>query len=182
MGDVSQVATLLETGDLEGAAKLVEKQRGLEAEVVRQGVQAAKLGPTSVEKIVEKVIISERLKYSRFLSFLGTLGNNAPFIGLFGTVLGIISAFAALAKNAKAGTMTSGGSNIMSGISEALVATAVGLLVALPAVAVYNIFARWMKNISERGELLGKALAAHLESVPPEHGDGAVPLKTASGK
>lgn len=165
IGDVGPLAERLQKGDLEGAAKDVSSRRGLEAEVVRQGVAAASLGPASVEKVVQKVLKEERLRYERFLSFLGTLGNNAPFIGLFGTVLGIISAFAELAKNAKAGTMTSGGSNIMAGISEALVATAVGLLVALPAVAMYNVFSRWLKTIALRGEVLGDALAAHLESL-----------------
>jgi biopolymer transport protein ExbB len=168
LGDVSDVAAKLQRGELEAAAKAVEGKRGLEAEVVRQGVSAVHLGPASVEKVVQMVIKEQRLRYERFLSFLGTLGNNAPFIGLFGTVLGIISAFAALAQNAKAGTMTSGGSNIMEGISEALVATAVGLLVALPAVAMFNVYGRWLKTIAARGEVLGDALAAHLESVPAE--------------
>jgi biopolymer transport protein ExbB len=66
---------------------------------------------------------------------LGTLGNNAPFIGLFGTVLGIIKAFADLAKNQGGGATV-----VMAGIADALVATAVGLLVALPAVVAFNIF------------------------------------------
>ena len=175
LGDVSALARKLQRGDLEGAVKDVEHARGLEAEVVRQGVEAASQGPATVAKVVERVIKEERLRYERFLSFLGTLGNNAPFIGLFGTVLGIISAFAALARSAKAGTMTSGGSNIMTGISEALVATAVGLIVALPAVALYNTFARWMKTIAARGEVLGDALQAHLEAVPPESGPVALP-------
>lgn len=184
MGSVGDVAALLQKGDFEGAVKAVADKRGLEAEVVRQGVQAAPLGPSSVEKVVSKVLKEERLRYERFLSFLGTLGNNAPFIGLFGTVLGIIQAFSELAKNAKAGTMTTGGSNIMAGISEALVATAVGLLVALPAVATYNVFARWIKTISVRGEVLGDALAAHLESVAEPEGSSPVALAkpATSGK
>jgi biopolymer transport protein ExbB len=170
IGDVSSLSRQLQTGDLSGAVKAVEGRRGLEAEVVRQAVAAASLGPASVELVVQKVVKEERLRYERFLSFLGTLGNNAPFIGLFGTVLGIISAFAELAKNAKAGSMTTGGSNIMSGISEALVATAVGLLVALPAVFMFNIFQRWLKTITARGEVLGDALGAYLAS---ESTDGA---------
>jgi biopolymer transport protein ExbB len=77
----------------------------------------------------------ERLMLEKHLGILGTLGNNAPFIGLFGTVLGIIKAFADLAKNQGGGAAV-----VMSGIAEALVATAVGLLVALPAVVAFNIF------------------------------------------
>jgi biopolymer transport protein ExbB len=77
----------------------------------------------------------ERLALEKHLGILGTLGNNAPFIGLFGTVLGIIKAFADLAKNQGGGAAV-----VMAGIADALVATAVGLLVALPAVVAFNIF------------------------------------------
>lgn len=159
----------LRAGDLAGAVELVGTKRGLEAEVVRQGVKAAPLGLESVEKAVEETIVLERLKYERWLAYLGTLGNNAPFVGLFGTVLGIVSAFAALAHNAQSGNMTGGSSNIMSGISEALVATAVGLLVALPAVAAFNAFGRWLKTTTARAEALALALESHLSAVddPP---------------
>jgi biopolymer transport protein ExbB/TolQ len=76
-----------------------------------------------------------RLEMERNLGVLGTLGNNAPFIGLFGTVLGIIKAFADLSRNQGGGAAT-----VMSGISAALVATAVGLMVAIPAVVAFNYF------------------------------------------
>ena len=136
--------------------------------MVRHGVRAASRGAEAVEEIVEATIVRERLRYERFLSYLSTLGNNAPFIGLFGTVLGIVEAFAALAANAQAGAVTEGAANIMSGVSEALVATAVGLVVALPAVAVNNVFGRWLKTIIARGEVVGHALASHLKSVPAD--------------
>jgi biopolymer transport protein ExbB len=71
----------------------------------------------------------------KHLGILGTLGNNCPFIGLFGTVLGIIKAFADLSHNQAGGAAV-----VMAGIAEALVATAVGLMVAIPAVVAYNIF------------------------------------------
>lgn len=79
----------------------------------------------------------ERLRMERNLAFLGTLGSNAPFIGLFGTVLGIIKAFHDLAGNQAGGPAV-----VMAGISEALVATAVGLMVAIPAVVAFNYFNR----------------------------------------
>jgi biopolymer transport protein ExbB len=164
-GGVDLLLAKLGNGDLDGAVRLVNDRRGLEAEVVRQGVRAAPRGPDAVEEIVQATIVRERLRYERFLSFLGTLGNNAPFIGLFGTVLGIVEAFAALAANAQAGAVTEGAANIMSGVSEALVATAVGLMVALPAVAMNNVFGRWLKTIIARGEVIGHALASHLKTV-----------------
>jgi biopolymer transport protein ExbB len=76
----------------------------------------------------------------RNLIILGTLGNNVPFIGLFGTVLGIIKAFDDL----KAKTAESE-ARVLSAISEALVATAIGLLVAIPAVIAFNYFGRRLK-------------------------------------
>jgi biopolymer transport protein ExbB/TolQ len=92
---------------------------------------------------------------------LGTLGNNAPFIGLFGTVLGIIRAFHDLAGNTVQGTQA-----VMSGIAEALVATGVGLLVALPAVATYNAFIRRVETTSAGSEALAHRILAHIKAVP----------------
>src|SRR4051794_24881259 len=83
----------------------------------------------------------EKLRLERNLAFLATLGSNAPFIGLFGTVLGIIKAFHDLA----GGELGAGATVVMSGISEALVATAVGLMVAIPAVVAFNNFSRRIK-------------------------------------
>jgi biopolymer transport protein ExbB/TolQ len=166
LGKVDQLLPMLRDGDLAGAGKLVGDQPGLEAEVVRQGLKIADRGPEAVEEMIEAVVASERLHYERFLSFLGTLGNNAPFIGLFGTVLGIVEAFAALAITAKTGSVTHQSADIMRGISEALIATAIGLLVALPSVVVYNAFGRWLTTIVGRSQALGHALSSHLKSAP----------------
>lgn len=94
------------------------------------------------EEALAIAIARERFNLERRLAYLGTLGNNAPFIGLFGTVLGIIKAFHDLSMNQQGGAAV-----VMAGISEALVATAVGLFVAIPAVVAYNYFARWIKRI-----------------------------------
>ena len=95
----------------------------------------------------------------RGLAFLGTLGNNAPFLGLFGTVLGIIRAFRDLSENTLEGSAA-----VMAGIAEALVATAVGLLVALPAVAVFNLFQRNIKKQTIKSDAVGHVLLAYLKS------------------
>jgi biopolymer transport protein ExbB len=182
LAQVISVSEQLESGQLEQAVQALDGRRGLEAEVVRAGVRAASLGSEAVEERIRKAVAIERLRYERFLSFLGTLGNNAPFIGLFGTVLGIIEAFAQLAKGAKVGSVSTGASNIMGGISEALVATAVGLLVALPAVAVYNVFARWLKTIAARGEALGHALQSHLKADPSPDEKSPEALPRAAGR
>jgi len=75
------------------------------------------------------------------LTILATLGNNAPFIGLFGTVLGVIKAFHDLHLQHGSGIKV-----VMGGISEALVATAMGLLVAIPAVIAYNAFSKILQT------------------------------------
>src|SRR6266545_1947377 len=145
------LARRLLEGDLAGASTAVAGREGLEASVVRA---------IAVREVVAGTIERGRIEYERRLAFLGTLGNNAPFVGLFGTVLGVIRAFFDLARNPAAG----GAGSVMSGISEALVATAVGLFVALPAVVAYNFFQRALRRSTQRATALGHAAVAFLES------------------
>jgi biopolymer transport protein ExbB len=125
-------------------------------------VAEAGRGPDALEDLLAGRVERARLDYERRLIFLGTLGNNAPFIGLFGTVLGIIRAFADLAAHPGAG----GAATVMAGISEALVATAVGLFVALPAVVMFNLYSRWLRRSAQRATVLGHAVVAFLRSRP----------------
>jgi biopolymer transport protein ExbB len=114
----------------------------------------------------------ERARWERHLAFLATLGSNAPFIGLFGTVLGIIKAFHDLAHN-----QVGGPSVVMAGISDALVSTAVGLMVAIPAVVAFNYFNRrvrakmtqvdWMAHLA-LAQLRGEGGAANPASAGRE--------------
>lgn len=83
-----------------------------------------------------------RVHLERNLTVLASIGSNAPFIGLFGTVLGIIRAFHELS-----GDLTGGADVVMGAISEALVATAVGIFVAIPALAAYNGFMRRVEQL-----------------------------------
>jgi len=149
-------------GDLAGAAAEVEGRAGLEAEVVRAAAAHAAKGPLAVREVVAGTVERVRIEYELRLAFLGTLGNNAPFIGLFGTVLGIIRAFVDLSRNPGA----AGAGTVMAGISEALVATAVGLFVALPAVIAYNLFQRALRRATQRATALGHAAVAALEARP----------------
>jgi biopolymer transport protein ExbB len=159
-----EVARRLLAGDLPGAAAAVSGREGLEASVVRAAVEHADKGSQAVREVVAGTIERGRIEYGRRLAFLGTLGNNAPFIGLFGTVLGVIRAFFDLARNPGVG----GSGTVMAGISEALVATAVGLFVALPAVVAYNLFQRGLRRATQRATALGHAAVAHLEARPQE--------------
>ena len=149
-------------GDLPGAAALATSD-SMEAEVVRTAAGVAPGGQEAVEKAVQSTIERRRLEYEQWLFVLGTLGNNAPFIGLFGTVLGIIRAFADLAVVSRGGGANTAGT-VMAGISEALVATAVGLFVAIPAVLAFNIFQRLLKRVIGRSNALGHAIASGLHA------------------
>ena len=119
--------------DIDGIVSLCEHTPSLESQTVLHGLEYRAKGPKAMDESMTGYIIGERQFLDRGLIVLGTLGNNAPFIGLFGTVIGIIKAFHDLATNPAGGP-----SVVMAGISEALVATAVGLLVAIPAVIAYK--------------------------------------------
>ncbi len=110
----------------------------------------------SIDRAISSFIKDQRISLEKGLPVLATLGANAPFIGLFGTVLGIIRSFAYL------GTQ-SGSTAVMSGVSQALYATAVGLLVAIPAVVAYNNFSNQIKRAIGRTESLRDLLIAQIE-------------------
>jgi biopolymer transport protein ExbB len=158
LADSDALSRRLLAGDLTGAREALGERQGMEADVVRAVVEHAAKGPSAVAEVVSAQLERSRIEYERRLAFLGTLGNNAPFIGLFGTVLGIIRAFADLAAHPGA----AGAGTVMAGISEALIATAVGLFVALPAVVTFNFFQRWLRRTTQRAAALGHAAVAWL--------------------
>ncbi len=154
------LATLRKSGAAAALAKLGDA-RSIEAAVARDCLAHAADGPASVEEHKAGAIERERARYESRLAFLGTLGNNAPFIGLFGTVLGIIRAFHDLAGASMQGTQA-----VMSGIAEALVSTGIGLLVALPAVAAYNALTRHVERRTSAAEVLAHEILASLKAAP----------------
>ncbi len=139
----ADLAKLLRGGDLKGARDRVAKFSGVAATVATAALDQADRGPDAADEAAAAALIKERQGMERNLAFLGTVGNNAPFVGLFGTVIGIILAFNELSENAQGGASAA----VMAGIAEALVATAIGLLVAIPAVAAFNTFQRRIKVI-----------------------------------
>lgn len=108
--------------------------------LLKNSTQKSQAKITQNEKLIKSWILAKREGLDQSLSVLATLGANAPFIGLFGTVLGIIRSFAALSENQSAA------SSVMSGISQALIATAAGLFVAIPAVIAFNYFQAQIKK------------------------------------
>jgi biopolymer transport protein ExbB/TolQ len=115
---------------------------------------------TAIEDHVQAAVAAESLRLGKHLGIVGTIGNIAPFIGLFGTVLGIIRAFRDIGQVGAAGPAV-----VAAGISEALIATAAGLFVAITAVIVYNLFVIWQGRLMRRAEIVA---AEVLNLVAPE--------------
>lgn len=129
----------------------------LEASIASAGERAT--CPAEAEVLMAAEAQTQRLRCEQNLAFLGTLGNNAPFVGLLGTVIGIIGAFRQL--DVSGGQLTAG---LMAEIGEALATTALGLLVALPAVAAYNGFQRTIVVRLNRGDTRGREVVARLHA------------------
>ena len=154
-----ELGKCLAGNDMDGVRRLCENNPAIECQVVLRALNQNTKNSKSAEQAMMGYLIGERQYLDRGLVVLGTLGNNAPFIGLFGTVLGIIQAFQALSTNVGGGP-----SVVMAGISEALIATAVGLLVAIPAVIAYNGFQRVVKRRVANSEAVIKMVYAQMQS------------------
>jgi biopolymer transport protein ExbB len=165
-GDLPALSAALERhllrADVEGARAELVGSRALAAAVADAGLRVAHLGPAGVEKAMQGACAVERERLEARLAFLGTLGNNAPFVGLFGTVIGVIQAFAQLGVGAQGTAGQAVSQAVMAGIAEALIATAVGIGVALPAVAFYNYFQRRIARLLAGTEALTALVLAHL--------------------
>jgi biopolymer transport protein ExbB/TolQ len=166
-----ELASALRGNQYEDAKKRLERSASAEAAVVVAGLAEADRGAAAAEEAMAGATALQRMKLERGLAYLGTLGNNAPFIGLFGTVVGIIQAFEKLGEAGKS-TATAAASSaaapaeVMNAIAEALVATAIGLAVAIPAVAAYNYFQRRIKSTVTNTDALARVLLAHLKAEP----------------
>jgi biopolymer transport protein ExbB/TolQ len=143
--------------DLAGLMVLCDETPGPLAALLKDGVRRVMERPLKREELeaqLTRTARSQIIQMERNLSILATIGSISPFIGLFGTVLGVMRAFRDLA------TSGGGGATVVaSGIAEALVATAAGLVVAIPAVAAYNYFIRVIRRTSSELEVgIGEAL------------------------
>jgi biopolymer transport protein ExbB len=160
----------LRRGDTDGARQTMERSPSAEAAVVVAGLLEADRGAKAADEAMQGAMALQRMKLERRLAFLGTLGNNAPFIGLFGTVIGVVQAFEQLGKQTTSVVTQSAVAapqEVMAAIAEALVATAVGLLIAIPAVAMYNFYQRLSKSILANTAALSHVLLSYLVAPPP---------------
>lgn len=158
------LSSFLNRGDTVAALEYAKRYSNPAARTVVAGLKDLDKGPAAVEEVLIGKRIAEKFRMENRLVILGTLGNNAPFIGLFGTVLGIIKAF-----NDLSVTSNPNPSVVMAGVSEALVATAVGLLVAIPAVIAYNYFQRKVKEHVTQMEAASKMILVFMKSEEAPH-------------
>jgi len=142
------------------AAEALSKIDSIETNVTLFGLRAYDKGADSVQDLLGAALRKEKARYEKRLNFLATLAANAPYIGLFGTVLGVIKAFKDLSSS-----MNEASASVMGGIAEALIATAIGLLVAIPAVIAFNFFKAKVKGFTDNAQLLAATLLAHLKAV-----------------
>lgn len=155
------VAGALRDGKLDEAVKIADRHKKSHlARVVVAGLQEFKSQEMGTEETIEssqraleraQAIVHAELK--RGLSGLATIGSTAPFVGLFGTVIGIINAFQGISTEKSTGLGA-----VAGGISEALVATAIGLFVAIPAVWVFNYFNSKVEGFDVEMENAGSEL------------------------
>jgi biopolymer transport protein ExbB/TolQ len=155
----AELSKQLDRGDYEAAAAMLKRHDALETNAVLAGLRAWEKGADSVEDLISGALGREKVRYEKRLGFLATLASNAPYVGLFGTVLGIIKSFRDLAANIAEASQA-----VMAGIAEALVATAVGLLVAIPAVIAYNAFKGRVKRSVVDSEMLARVLLSNLKA------------------
>jgi len=149
----TELAERLNRGELASALAMARASRAAEAQVASEGLSNFARRPIVAAELMDSMRLRQQQRLDQRLGILGTVGSNAPFVGLLGTVLGIIKAFHDLSSNVQGGP-----SVVMSGIAEALVATAVGLVVAIPAVVFFNYFKgrqrQIMGNIGQVQKLL----------------------------
>jgi biopolymer transport protein ExbB/TolQ len=156
---VADMLAALRKSGPQAAEQALGDARSMEATVARACLRHLGEGPQAIEEHIASVVEADRVGYERGLAFLGTLGSNAPFVGLFGTVLGIVRAFHDLSTSATRGSLA-----VRAGSAVALVATAIGLLVALPAVAIYNALMRHVETAVVAANTVGHQILAWVKA------------------
>jgi biopolymer transport protein ExbB len=151
---MTRIKRSLSGGNVEMAKEICRTSNAPFSRVISSGLGLHGRLETEISNAMDREITIETIRLERFTSIVGTIGNTAVYIGLFGTVLGIIRAFHDIAA-AGAGGM----SIVIGGVAEALVCTAMGLLVAIPAVIAYNYFMKRVDRFINDMELCASELS-----------------------
>ena len=169
----ARIGKVLAAGDLDTAAEAKGKDVGYLGRVIQAGLSAYRTAPPgdddltfeSVGRALDRQGAREVASLRRGQGLLATVGSTAPFIGLLGTVMGIVNAFQSMAASGSGGLGT-----VSAGISEALITTAFGLLVAIPAVMAFNYLSGWVDaravDISESSNEFLDVVARRLRHAP----------------
>lgn len=144
----SKIKSLIQTQSWSELKKECDQGNSFSLQLLLSLIQNKTKKIEKLDRAFQSELSDKKREFEKGFTVLATLGSNAPFIGLFGTVLGIIYAFAVLASS---GSDTA---QVMSGVSRALVATAAGLFVAIPAVIAYNYFSRKLKILIQESQSL----------------------------
>lgn len=150
--------SLIESDKLPEAHACCEAAYNPLARVMQAVFGFAKATPDQRQKALERAVVRETNGLERYMSVLATIGSVSPFIGLLGTVLGIMRAFRDIGLAGSAG-----GAVVAAGIAEALITTASGLLVAVISVIAYNHLTTWAQSITTNAQLNAEDLLARLE-------------------
>ena len=142
-GSFDEVRRAIQDSNWDHLPKWAEQARGPKKALIQALLSVSPVDASLIDRTIRSLLLVHRVELEKGLTVLATLGSNSPFIGLFGTVLGIIHAFGVLGLGQVASSSSS--ATVMQGVSEALIATAIGLLVAIPAVIAYNLFSRRLK-------------------------------------
>jgi len=155
-------------GDVAAARTAAERSNAVMADILLAGfdrLERVKTSGGGLESAVERERAQVGLRLRRNLWVLATIGSLSPFVGLFGTVAGIMRSFKDLGLDVEAGG-TGGTATVMTGISEALIATAVGILVAVMAMVFYNYFQARLARVLVELRLLGDEFVELLKERP----------------
>jgi biopolymer transport protein ExbB len=153
VGFMARIEKALRSGNIEKAMEICSNTNTPFSNVVYSGLDLYGSHERGISSAMEREITIETTKLERYTSIVGTVGNTAVYIGLFGTVLGIIRAFHDIA-----GAGAGGMSIVIGGVAEALVCTATGLFVAIPAVIAFNYFTRRVDHFINDMELCASEL------------------------
>jgi biopolymer transport protein ExbB/biopolymer transport protein TolQ len=176
-----RIMDCLRRGDRSGLEKALKVSSSVEARVVLGTVEWIEEGPEALEEAAEAELGKAKRDLGRFMTFLGTIGNNAPFIGLFGTVLSVVQAFQRLgdAQQTNASQAADSMPQVISAIAEALIATGFGLFVAIPAVISFNYLTQRNTQVEENVHILVRQILAYLKSRSREEAASAASEQAA---
>ncbi len=146
--------------DLSSLRSFTDMNTGYEAEAIKLGFNYIKdAGTDGLQEYLDSYKQNIRPTLDKFLSPLASIGSNAPFIGLLGTVFGVMEAFQSLATNQGDPGL------VMIGISKALMATAIGLFVAIPATFAFNTFNKKSKSVLNHIDTIRDLCVAHKKKI-----------------